>query len=173
MLKTRAGWRPLRGLKLWCQGGKEGSVEVKVAVYGDVGRKAWVCARRAEQVESEDCLRDETVSLLGGKVGVARGESSAKMILECANRTFGGVAVMCIWRDKLEVDILLAEGFLRGTGALVVDDVECGSRTVLLEVFVTRFTGFGDLQGFPDLEKLGVDGVSVVVVEDEGILVSA
>ena len=79
------------------------------------------------------------------------------------------IAEMCIWGDKLEVDILFAEGFLHGTGALVVNDMEGGSRTVLLEVFVARFPGFGCLQGLPVLEKLGVDGVGVVVVEDEDI----
>ena len=58
-------------------------------------------ARRAEQIESEDCLGDETVPFLGWEVGVTRGEFSAKLILECANRTFGGVATMGIWGDKL------------------------------------------------------------------------
>ena len=99
----------------------------------------------------------ETVPFLVGEVGVARGESSAKVILECVNCTFGGVALMFIWGDKLEVDIVFAEGSLHGTGALVVEDVEGGSRTMLLEVFVARFPGFGDLQGLPVLERLGVD----------------
>ena len=133
----------------------------------------WVCAGIAEQVDSEYCLMDETVPFLGGEFGVSRGESSAKMILECANRTFGGVAEVGIWGDKLEVDIVFAEGFFHGTGAFVVKDVDSGSRTVLLEMFVARFPGFGDLKGFPVLRKLGVDGVGVVVVEDEYILVSA
>ena len=43
----------------------------------------------------------------------------------------------------------------------------------MLEMFVARFPGFSDLQGLPFLHKLGVDGVGVVVVEDEYILVSA
>ena len=43
----------------------------------------------------------------------------------------------------------------------------------MLEMFVARFPGFGDIQGFLVLQKLGVDGVGVVVVEDEYILVSA
>ena len=43
----------------------------------------------------------------------------------------------------------------------------------MLEKFMERLSGFGDLQGLPVLEKLGVDGVGVVVVEDEDILVSA
>ena len=132
-----------------------------------------VCGGRAEQVESEDCLGDETVPLLGGEVGFARGESSATVIIECRNRTFGGVAAMCIWGDKLEVEIVFAEGFFHGTRSFVVEDVESGIRNVLLEMFVARFPGFSDFQGLPVIDKLGVDGVGVVVVEEKYILVSA
>ena len=71
------------------------------------------------------------VPFLGEEVGFARGESSAKMIIECVNRLFGGVAAMCIWGVKLEVDILFVEDFLNGTRAFVVDDVESLSRTLL------------------------------------------
>ena len=113
------------------------------------------------------------VPFLGWEVVVKRGESSTKVILECVNRTFGGIAAMCIWGDKLEVDILFGEGFLHDTVALVVKYVDSGSRTVLLEMFVAYFPGFSDLQGFPFLQMLGVDGVGIVVVEDEYILVSA
>ena len=86
------------------------------------------------------------------------------MILECANGTFGGVAAMCIWGEKLEGDIVFAEGFLHGTGALIVEDVESGIRTVLLKIFIARLPGFSYLPGFPVLEKLGVGGVDVVVL---------
>ena len=48
------------------------------------------------------------------------------MIFECADRTFGGVAVVGVRGDKLEINIVLAEGFMHGVGALVVDDVESG-----------------------------------------------
>ena len=73
----------------------------KLPLDGGVGGKAWVCAGRAEQIESEECLGDEKVPLLGGEVGFARGKSSAKMILECANRMFGRVAAMCVWGETL------------------------------------------------------------------------
>ena len=43
----------------------------------------------------------------------------------------------------------------------------------MLKVFMERLPGCSDIQGFPVLEELGVDGVSVVVVEDADILVSA
>ena len=80
---------------------------------------------------------------------------------------------MGIWGDKLEVNVVLAEGFLHGDGALVVKDLESGGCNMLLDVFMACLPGFSDLQGLPVLEKLGVDGVGVVVVEDEGMLVSA
>ena len=51
--------------KCGTRGSKGRSVEVKVAVYGGVGGKTWVCVRIAEQIESEDCLGDETVPFLG------------------------------------------------------------------------------------------------------------
>ena len=38
---------------------------------------------------------------------------------------------------------------------------------------MSRLPGCSDLQGFPVLEKLGMGGVGVVVVEEEDILVSA
>ena len=46
-------------------------------------------------------MGDDTVSFLGGKVGVARGKSSAKIIFECADCTFIGVAAVGVRRDKL------------------------------------------------------------------------
>ena len=60
-------------------------------------------------------MGDKTVTLLVGKVGVARGESSAKLIFECADCTFGGVAAVGIRGNKLEVNVVLTEGFLNGT----------------------------------------------------------
>ena len=62
---------------------------------------------------------------------------------------------------------------MHGKGSLIVNDMDIGGCTVLLEVFTTRLPGCSDIQGLPILEKLGVDGVGVVVVEDKGILVSA
>ena len=69
---------------------------------------------------------------MGGKVGVTRGESGAKIIFECADRMFGSVAVVGVQGNNLEVNVVLAEGFLHGVGALVVNDVDIGGWTVLL-----------------------------------------
>ena len=48
------------------------------------------------------------------------------MILEGVDRTFGGVAAMGIWWDKLEVDIVFAEGILHSAGAFFVAGVGDG-----------------------------------------------
>ena len=53
---------------------------------------------------------------------------------------------------------------MHGVGDLVVEDVESGGCTVLLEVFMACRPGCSDIQGLSVLEKLGVDGVGVVVV---------
>ena len=79
---------------------------------------------------------------------------------------------MGIWGDKLEVNVVLAEGFLHVIGSLVVKDVESGSCTVLLEVFMARIPGFSNIQGLPVPAKLVVDGVGFIVEEDKDVLVS-
>ena len=58
-------------------------------------------------------------------------------------------------------------------GSLIVKDMESGYCTVLFEVFVALPPGCSYLQGLSVLEKLGADGVGVVVVEDEDVLVPA
>ena len=64
---------------------------------------------------------------------------------------------MGIWGDKLEVDIVFAEGTLHSAGAFVVKDVESGSCAMLLEMFVACYPGVGDFDGLEVFQKMGVD----------------
>ena len=59
--------------------------------------------------------------------------------------------------DKLEVDIVFAEGVLHSAGAFVVKDVESGSCTVLLVMLGACYLGVGDFEGLAVLHKVGVD----------------
>ena len=68
---------------------------------------------------------------MGGKVRVARSKSGAKVIFECADCTFYGVAAVGVQEDKLGVDAVFVEGFLHGMGALIVGDVDSGGFTIL------------------------------------------
>ena len=45
--------------------------------------------------------------------------------------TFCGVAAVIVRGDKLEVNVVFAEGFLHGVGSLVVEDVDSGGCTML------------------------------------------
>ena len=139
------------------RGRERRGIEVKVVIYGSVVGTNWVRARGTEQIDIEDCLGDETVPLFGWEVGVTRGQSSAKVIIEGTNCTFGGVAVMDIWGDKLEVDILFADGALHSAGLFVVKDVESGFCTVLFDIFVARYLVVGDFEVLAFLQKVGVD----------------
>ena len=71
------------------------------------------------------------IPFLGGKVRVARSESNAKMIIECADRTFGGVTAVGVRGGKLEDNVVFAEGFFHCVGALIVDYVDSGGCTML------------------------------------------
>ena len=97
-----------------------------------MGGKAWVCAGRLEEVESDHGLSNETIPFLVGKVGAVRGNIGARMIFECADCTFGSVAAVGVRGNNMEVNIILAEGFLHGVGALAVEDAESGGCTLLL-----------------------------------------
>ena len=48
------------------------------------------------------------------------------MIFEYADCTFVGVAAVGVRGNNLEVNVVLAEGFLHSVGALIVEDVESG-----------------------------------------------
>ena len=112
-----------------------------------MGGKAQVCVGRSEEVESDHGLGNERIQLLGGKVGVARGESGTKIIFECADLTFSGVAAVGVQGNNLEVNIALAEVFLNGVGAHVFEDVESGSFTMLLYVLLACYPGYSYIQG--------------------------
>ena len=111
---------------IWCQEEQEGSVEVKVSVDGCMVKKAQVCAGILEEVENDHGLENETIPFLGGKVGVARSESGAKMIFVCTDHTIGGIAAVGVRGNILEFNAVLSEGFLHFAGALFVEDVESG-----------------------------------------------
>ena len=97
-----------------------------------MGERAWVCAGISEEVEIYQDLGYETIPLLEGKVGTTRSESGAKMIFECADRTFGGVASVGVQGNKLKFNVVLAKVFMHGVGELFVKNVESGGCTMLL-----------------------------------------
>ena len=66
------------------------------------------------------------IPFLGGKFRVARSKSSAKIIFECVDCTFGSVVAVGVWGYKLKFNVVFTEEFLYCVGELVVEDVESG-----------------------------------------------
>ena len=75
---------------------------------------------------------DEAIPFLGGGVQVTGSKSGTKMIIVCEDHTLGRVAEMSVLRDKLKVNFLFVEAFFHCVGALVVEDAESGSCTILM-----------------------------------------
>ena len=64
-----------------------------------------------------------------GGVFVDATQSSNKVILERAYRTFGGVASVDTRRDELEVNSFVAQEIFECSGALVIEALELGSKS--------------------------------------------
>ena len=59
---------------------------------------------------------------------------------------------MHVWRDALEVDVVLFEGSLEFVRALIVEDVEFWGISVGLELFMETGPGGGQFAGLAGLE---------------------
>ena len=88
-----------------CQGAR---IEVEIAEDVGEGGEFWVGSGVAEEVESEDCLRDKSVPLSERELRITRRETREEVIFESLYCPFGRIAPMDMWRNKLEFDILFA-----------------------------------------------------------------
>ena len=78
-----------------------------------------------EKIEGELSLWEKKVPKVRWKGGVNAGKNCQEVVLERANSTFSLVLAMHIWRDKLELGILLeGDGFFVCHAGLVVKDLE-------------------------------------------------
>lgn len=95
------------------------------------------------------------------------------MILPCLNGPFGGVAAVAVWRDSLEVNVVLLEGLFHFVGALVVENVEYRCVAIRLEVGMELFPGLGEFAGLAGFQRRGEDSVAVIIIEDHDVVVAA
>jgi hypothetical protein len=143
------------------------AIEVVVAMHLGPGRQLWVEAGATHEVESEDGLWEQAVPQVEREVGVGAAQASNEVVLEGANGAFGRIGAVKTRRDELEVDVLVEEELLESSGALVVEALELGAEASANEPIVDGLVrgedGGAGLAG----HGLGVDGVAVVVIQDE------
>jgi hypothetical protein len=99
-------------------------VEIEISVQTSVGWKVGLATGRAQEIECNVSLGHQEIPFSQGELGITGGETWAQMVLPCLNCSFGGVSSVHVWRDALEVDVVLFEGSLEFVGALIVEDVE-------------------------------------------------
>ena len=74
-----------------------------------VRRKSWIDAGGTEKVERQSSMRNEALPEMQGEVRDATTESGDELILVGLDGAFGGVGVMQVRRNKLEIDAAIAQ----------------------------------------------------------------
>ena len=67
---------------------------------------------------------------------VKTAQPSDEMVFEGANRFFGGVGAVAVWRNELEGDVVIPEELLERVGTLVIKDLKSGLEAPVGEVAV-------------------------------------
>lgn len=88
------------------------------------------------------------------------------MVLERANCALGSVATMNMWRNELEVNVLVLEVIFEHCGGFVVERVELGFEAATVEESECTLVGCEHCFFEAVLHWLGVDEIAIKVIED-------
>jgi hypothetical protein len=127
----------------------------------------------AKQVEGERGLRQKAIPFRHGIVGVDSAQNRDEVVLECANCSFSSIGAVLLGGDTLELDLMAEEGVLEILGAFVVNNVEFRGMALLDEELVRGLPGVANAGGFAGGYRDGMNGVGVLVVEHEEVIVAA
>ena len=72
-------------------------------------RKSWIEAGGTEKVERQISMSNEAVPEMQGEVRVVTTESVDKLIIVGLDGAFGGICVMQVRRNELEIDARIAQ----------------------------------------------------------------
>jgi hypothetical protein len=103
---------------------------------------------------------------------VCAAEASNEMILESLDCTFGPVATMKAGRSQLVVDVFVGHEVFEELRGFIVKAMQFGTEATALEEAKNCFVG--DLDGglLAIWNWLSMDGIAVLVLKDEDILVA-
>jgi hypothetical protein len=99
-------------------------------------------------------------------------EKSHKMIFKSANGPFGGIHTMDFGRDTLVGDFVLEEGAFELLRAFVIQNVELGGVTLMNKNLMRGFPCSANGSSLTVRNRNSVDGVGVLMVEYEDIVVA-
>jgi hypothetical protein len=108
-----------------------------------------------------------------GNFGVACGETGTEMVLPSLDCSFSGVTSVAVRRDELETNVIFFERLFEFLRAFVVKNVEFRGIAMHLEPGVEAGPGVGEVASLMGLERLGEDGVTVIIVENHHIIITS
>ena len=95
------------------------------------------------------------------------------MVFGCADSSFGRVAMVVACWDELAIFLFCLHVIFHGLGAFIIKTVEEWATACLLETFLDDFAGFKQGRTFAILDRLWQNGVAIVIIGDEEIVVTA
>ena len=95
------------------------------------------------------------------------------MILERPDGTFSRVGTVFFWGNPLELDLILCESIFEILGTFVIENMQIRGMTVAQKQLVSGLPSISDAGGLPIRNGDSVNGVSVLVVENKNIIVTA
>ena len=118
-----------------------------------MSRQGRVNTRRAKKIQSQNCLRKETVPFSERKLGMDGAKDRDKVIFECPNGSFSSIDPMFFWRNTLKLDVILGKSIFQILGAFVVQDVQIGRMTLTSEQQMRLFPGVANASSFAVLSS--------------------
>ena len=94
------------------------------------------------------------------------------MILERPDGAFSCVDTVFFRGNTLELDLILCESVFEILGTFVVENMQIGGMAMAQKQLVSGLPSIADAGGLPIRNGDGVNGVSVLVVENKNIIVT-
>jgi hypothetical protein len=131
-----------------------------------------VDARATEKVEGKNSLWEEAIPEVEGEIRVSAAEAGNEVVFKGTNGALGSVCAMHAGRDELKVDGFVAQKLFESGGAFVVEALELGAEAGVDEAIVDGFVGSEDGGGCFAGHGFSMDGIAVVVVQQEKLCVA-
>jgi hypothetical protein len=137
-----------------------------------VGGQLGIDAGATKKIEGNEGLGEEAVPKMQGEIRVRGAEASNKVILEGAYGSFGGITTVQMGGCQLKVDVFRGHEGLEGGRGFVVEALKLWTQAALGKESVSTFVGGQNLRAGLVLHEFDMDGVAIVIVKNEHVVVA-
>jgi hypothetical protein len=116
-------------------------VEIEGAIEVRLRRETWIQARCAKKVYCCGGLWQDAIPQSHWKKLVGCAQACHEVIFERLYGTLGGVAMMCVWRHELEVNVFVSDCSFECVGGFVVELLQEGFEATVYKELVQFVVG--------------------------------